>query len=114
MINLEGLSDEEKEKLKLTHYTLHLPATLQKGQLEFIQNMARSVVNNEPFLVIKEYYLQFLLRLSMEYKNLLIEVDESKRWSVEDERQLNVVLTEFKPLADWIIEQYSIERREVE
>jgi hypothetical protein len=76
--------------------------------------MAKSVINNEPFLVIKETYLQFLLRMSMEYKNVLIEFDESRRWTEEDEHNMNVLLTEFKPMADWIIEQYKIKRLEID
>ena len=114
MINLENLSDEEKEKLRVNHYTLHLPASLTKEQLVFIQKMAKSVINNEPFLVIKETYLQFLLRMGMEYRNALIEFDESRRWSEDNEINMNILLTEFKPMADWIIEQYKIKRLELE
>ena len=111
---LRSLSEDEQKHMKTTHYTMHLPNTLTKQQLEFITNMAKSVIENEPFVVIKHEALRFLLRLSMLYRNLLFEVDEDKRWTVSDENMFETLLAEFKPFVDWLQAEFKIKVEEWE
>ena len=111
---LRSLTKKEQESMKITHYDLCLPNTLTKQQGDFIVNMARSVANNEPFVVIKHEALRYLLRLSMLYRNLLFEVDESKRWNINDENMFETLTSEFKPFVDWLQKEFKIEIEEWE
>ena len=111
---LRTLTEAEQKHMKTTHYTLHLPNTMTKQQLEFITNMARSVMNNEPFVVIKHEALRFLLRMTMLYRNLLFEVDEGKRWSIGDENLFETLTAEFKPFVEWLQREFKIKIEEWE
>jgi len=111
---LRNLTEEEQKAMKLTHYTLHLPATLTKQQRKFIVNMSKSVINNEPFVVIREDALRFLLRLGMLYRNILFEVDEGKRWNNSDENLFETLMGEFKPMIEWLQKKFKIKVEEWE
>lgn len=109
-MKLSELTDEQKASMKVKHYTLHIPATASDEQIMFIQNMARSVLDNEPFTVIHEKALQFLLRLGIAYRNVLAEFDEfENRWSAEDHKFLESILKDFSPMLDYLQEQLNID-----
>lgn len=114
ILNLKDLSEEEKATMKVNHYTLHLPNTATKEQLTFINDIAKNVIGNQPITVVHEKAMQFLLRVALQYRNVLIEFDEDKRWTDSDEESFQKILKEFKPMLDWIMEEYRIkvERRE--
>jgi hypothetical protein len=107
-MELKDLTDEQRESMKVKHYTLHIPITASKEQINFIEGMARSVLNNEPFTVIHEKAMQFLLRLAYSYRNILTEFDEQDRWKDEDDNSLEKISREFKPILDWIVETYKL------
>lgn len=108
-MELRDLTDEQKASMKIKHYTLHLPATLLPEQLTFITNMAKSIMNNEPLTIVHEKAMQYLLKWAYNYRNILTEFDEQDRWSEEDDNSLEKIAKEFKPILDWIIEQYKID-----
>lgn len=103
------MTDEQKASIKLKHYTLHIPATALPEQIEFIQDMAKNVLDNKPIVVIHEKTMQFLLRLAVEYRNVLFEFDEEDRWTDDDDRKINVIMLKFKPILEWLQEQYKLD-----
>ena len=105
---LKDLTEEQKATMKVKHYTLHIPATALPEQINFIEGMARAVLNNEPFTVIHEKAMQFLLRMAYNYRNILTEFDEQDRWSNDDDRDLNKISREFKPILEWLVETYKL------
>lgn len=111
---IRSLTEKEMESMKTTHYQLHLPNTLTKEQLTFIRNMAISIINNEPFVVIKEQALRFLFKLAVQYQNILFEFDEGKRWSVSDENMLETLSDQFQGFIDYLQEQYKLKIMERE
>ena len=108
-MELRDLTDEQKASMKVKHYTLHLPATLHPEQLTFITKMTKAIINNEPFFTVHEKAMQFLLRVAYNYRNMLTEFDEQDRWSEEDDLSLEKISREFKPILDWIIEQFKVD-----
>jgi len=111
-ITLKDLTDEQKATMKVDHYTLHIPVTAQPEQITFIQTMVNSVLNNEPFTVIREDVMQFLLRLAVSYRNVLFEFDEEVRWLDSDDKMLNGTMKQFKPILDYLQEQYKLDIKE--
>lgn len=109
---LRNLTEEEQKSMKVNHYTLRLPNTLTKPQLEFIINTARSVANNEPFVIIKHEALRFVLQKTIQYRNILFEFDEDKRWTIQDENFFETLQSEFKDFIDWLQKEYKIKVEE--
>lgn len=108
-MKLENLTDEQKASMKVKHYTLHLPVWLSDDQLNLIQSTAKAVVNNEPFTMIHEKAMQFLLRMAYNYRNILTEFDEQDRWTDDDDSNLNKISREFQPILDYLQEQYKLD-----
>ena len=107
-MKLEDLTDEQKASMKVKHYTLNLPAYLTDDQLKFITEMAKSIINNEPFTVVHEKAMQFLLRIAYNHRNILTEFDEQDRWTDDDDVKLNKISREFRPIIDWLVEEYKL------
>lgn len=107
-VQLSELTKEQKAKMKVEHYTLHLPANFTPEQLRFVQTIAQSVERNEPITIVHEKALQYLLKWAYNYRNILTEFDEQDRWSEEDDMSLEKIAKEFKPILDYLIEQYKL------
>lgn len=108
-MKLSELTDEQKAAMKVQHYTLHLPAYLTDGQIKFIQDTAKSVINNEPLTIVHEKTMQFLLKIAYFYRSIVQEFDEQDRWTDEDESSLNHIVRGFKPIIEYLQEQYKID-----
>ena len=113
-MRLENLTDAQKAKMKVTHYTMHLPASISKEQYEFIQGIAQCVLRNEPIVTIDERALQYALRIIMLYRNVLMEFDEGNRWKPEDETMFRVLYEEFKGMAEYIQKEHRITVRRLD
>jgi hypothetical protein len=113
-INVQNLTDAQKEHMSVKHYTLHLPATLHPQQLQAIEAMARSIINNEPFVNIHFDALKKLIKYTMLYRNVLFEVDEGKRWSLTDEGFFIELLEDYGPLAEAIKKESRIDVRRLD
>ena len=109
LIAIGDLTDEQREKMKVQHYTLHLPSNMTREQLSFIQKIAKLVELNEPITIVHEKGMQHLLKWSYNYRNILTEFDEQDRWTEEDDTSLEKIAKEFKPILDWLIEQYKLD-----
>ena len=106
---LRDLTDKQKKAMKVRHYMLHLPPTMTQEQYKYIAGIARSVINNEPFTFVHEKAMQFLLRMAYHYRNVLTEFDEQDRWSDEDESTLNKISLEFKPILEYLVEEFKLD-----
>ena len=109
IISIGELTEEQQAKMKIQHYTLHLPATLNHEQLSFIQNIAKLVELNEPITIVHEKGMQHLLKWAYNYRNILTEFDEQDQWTEEDDSSLEKIAKEFKPILDYLIEQYKLD-----
>lgn len=107
-IGLTQLTPQQKAQMKVEHYKIHIPAYATREQLQFIQNIAQAVMKNEPITIVHEKAMQFLLRIAYTYRNTLTEFDEQDRWSEEDDMNLNKISAEFRPILDWLVEQYKL------
>lgn len=105
---IKDLTDEQKAKMKVRHYTLHLPATITQEQYQFIASIARWVIDNEPVTVVHEKSMQFLLRIVYSHRSVLQEFDESDRWTDQDESDLNKIVQGFKPILEYLQEEYKL------
>ena len=108
VISLSELTDKQKAMLKVEHYNLHIPAGASPKQISFIQNVAKAVLDNKPIAIVYEVAMQKLLRWAYSYRNILTEFDEQDRWSEEDDIALNKISLEFKPILDYLKEQYKL------
>ncbi len=106
---LKDMTDEQKASMKVKHYTLHLPATMRPEQFEFIKGIAKCVLKNDPVTVVHEDAMRFLLRLAVQYRNVLFEFDEQNRWSDEDDDKINSMMEEFKPIIEYLQEEYKLD-----
>ena len=108
MINLNPLTPEQKAKMKVKHFDLHIPAYATKTQLDFIVNTAKAVIANEPITIVHEKAMQFLLKCAYTLRNVYTEFDEQVRWTDGDNEMLEVIAKEFKPILDWLVENYKL------
>ena len=113
-IRLKQLTEAQQKLMSVQHYTLHLPATLTKEQLQFIMKIAKAVEENKPIIVVHEEAMQFLLRLAYTYRNILEEFDEKRRWTTKDESNLVRISKGFEPILEWLKEQYKLNIKEFE
>ena len=109
MMKLSDLTDEQRATMKVKHYNLHIPANAHPDQINFIQRVAKAVLNNEPITVVHEDAMRFLLRLAYNYRNILTEFDEQDRWSNDDDRDLNKVSRQFQPIIDYLQEEFKLD-----
>ena len=77
VLQLKDLTEQQQKSLSVQHYDLHIPATATKEQLQFIMSTAKVVMSNQPLTIVHEEAMQFLLRIAVQYRNILEEFDES-------------------------------------
>lgn len=102
----------KRSQAQVDHFILHLPAYLFPEQLQFIQQVAEDVKRNKPMTTILYPTLQWFLKKVIEFRNYIIENEEQEKWSEEDDLKLEKYMKEFKPMLDFIIENYKLKIKE--
>lgn len=88
------------KKPMVKYYILHLPAYLLPQQIDFIKDIASQVVKGIPLDIINHPSLLFLLRKTVEFRNLLITEEREEEWNEKDNIFLEKLLKHYKPLID--------------